>query len=188
MNNGISDYLELKFNSNIKISILKIADHQQKNKKLIQEYQNAESFYDHSHWIAGRWENTYCPISLLPTARKLFQIAVEFLESTCNKSTLIPHSVPGMENDGFWFNHMPPGSKTGLHDHKSGAFLSGVYYIKVPENSGNIVFQVDSESKEIISEEGKMILFPPSLKHQVHENQSNEDRISLAFNLYALPL
>ena len=38
------------------------------------------------------------------------------------------------------------------------------------------------------SEQGKMIIFNSDLEHSVEKNGSNEKRISLAFNLYTLPL
>ena len=33
-----------------------------------------------------------------------------------------------------------------------------------------------------------MIIFPSELKHAVAENKSQNDRVSLAFNLFTLPL
>ena len=38
------------------------------------------------------------------------------------------------------------------------------------------------------SKTGKLILFDSSIEHSVPENKSKEDRISIAFNLFSLPL
>ena len=38
------------------------------------------------------------------------------------------------------------------------------------------------------SQEGKMILFDSKIEHAVPINKSDKNRISLAFNLYSLPL
>lgn len=78
---------------------------------------------------------------------------------------------------------------------------SGVYYLQVPKNSGDIIFydprgtalagrkhsalyQKDSVSKSITPVEGQMILFDPLLLHAVTTNDSDEERISVAFNVY----
>jgi hypothetical protein len=66
-----------------------------------------------------------------------------------------------------------------------------VYYIKATGNEGNLrlinpltydKFVVDLNF-EITPITGKLILFPGWLKHQVLQNNSNNERISLAFNL-----
>jgi ectoine hydroxylase-related dioxygenase (phytanoyl-CoA dioxygenase family) len=62
----------------------------------------------------------------------------------------------------------------------------------VPAGSGQIQFR--KKSKEgwdewsVNSQTGKMVLFNSNVEHAVGENNSNDDRISLAFNLYTLPL
>ena len=87
--------------------------------------------------------------------------------------------------------HVHPGSK-----------ISGVYYVKVPKNSGSIVFEnssdpskyldpedviefneVNSSSWEIKPKENELLLFPSWLKHEVMPHLNlKEDRISIAFN------
>ena len=41
---------------------------------------------------------------------------------------------------------------------------------------------------EMKSQTGKLILFDSSVEHSVPENKSKENRISIAFNLFSLPL
>ena len=41
---------------------------------------------------------------------------------------------------------------------------------------------------EMKSQTGKLILFDSSIEHSVPENKSKENRISIAFNLFSLPL
>ena len=187
--NVLLDFIdEFNLAPNNKVYCLKVNSFQQINRNILDQFLAAEEFYEHSHWIQGRWENTYCPITLLPTVKKLFEQVIQWTSQKFKHSLIIPHSVPGMENNGFWFNQMPPESKTGLHDHKSASFLSGVYYLKVPENSGNIIFEEGENIREIQSIEGNLLLFSPSLMHRVTENRSASERVSLAFNLYTLPL
>jgi uncharacterized protein (TIGR02466 family) len=89
-----------------------------------------------------------------------------------------------------WVTKFLPGDTAQVHDHRSDV-LSGVYYIKATGNEGNLrlinpltydKFVVDLNF-EITPITGKLILFPGWLKHQVLQNNSNNERISLAFNL-----
>ena len=104
----------------------------------------------------------------------------------------------------MWININKKGDYNVTHDHPL-ALISGVFWVKTPENCGSLVFQspnsfaqalllnhIDPEiaqqqhydhSFSFTPKEGKMILFPANLLHLVEPNQSNEDRISIAFNL-----
>tara|TARA_X000000368_G_C22646610_1_gene543370 strand:- start:136 stop:522 length:387 start_codon:yes stop_codon:yes gene_type:complete len=82
------------------------------------------------------------------------------------------------------------------HNH-SNSWLSGVFYLKVPsklsKNDGNIKFSKHgynfpksnevSSSKIIEVNEGKLVMFPSSLYHETIPFESNEDRISIAFDV-----
>ena len=102
-----------------------------------------------------------------------------------------------------WININKKGDYNVMHIH-SGCELSGIFYLKIPPNSGILCFDsphvfADYEfacySEEFRSQdcvrnhhsiepkEGRMILFPPYLYHRVEPNQSDEDRISVSFNL-----
>jgi len=73
--------------------------------------------------------------------------------------------------------------------------LSGILWLKVPEGSGNIKFHDPNEMNNycliengntcygFLPKEGVMALFPSFLNHNVDLNMSDEDRISIAFNL-----
>ena len=93
------------------------------------------------------------------------------------------------------------------HAHQ-GSLLSAVFYVKVPENSGRITFSnpnallmesylhgknlnvnYDSVYYALSSiftmepKENSLIIFPSWLTHRVEPNGSDEDRISISFNL-----
>ena len=92
-------------------------------------------------------------------------------------------------------------SNYNLNHIHPGCLVSGVYYTKVPENSGAIYFnnpvgndiglsKFISNSlelrpfREYPSEEGELFLFPSWLDHGVLPNMNeNEDRISISFNV-----
>ena len=103
-----------------------------------------------------------------------------------------------------WVNINKKGNHNIRHIHPT-SNLSGVLWIKCPEKCGEIVFtspyefvgfkELESYSDKFIKEnnayiayrinpkEGYMILFPSHLAHRVNENKSDEDRISIAFNI-----
>ena len=102
----------------------------------------------------------------------------------------------------MWANINPPGGYNRPHIHPNSHF-SGVYYIKAPQNSGEIVFNdprsaahmvMPDRVKDIkppshlwrevrvIPLEGRMLMFPSWLWHCVEPNESNDIRISVSFN------
>ena len=103
-----------------------------------------------------------------------------------------------------WININKPGDYNIKHVHPTNN-LSGVLWIKCLENSGDIVFDSPNnfesflENKSYIDDfkksyfiddsyhcyptEGRIIVFPSHLEHHVQENKSNEDRISVSFNI-----
>jgi uncharacterized protein (TIGR02466 family) len=103
--------------------------------------------------------------------------------------------------ESMWININPPFSYNNFHTHIN-SYISGVFYIDVPENSGNIEFKhpailqplfvtedifeeynAYNSSKWIISpEQNQLIMFPGWLEHGVSQNLSEHDRISIAFN------
>ena len=103
-----------------------------------------------------------------------------------------------------WININKPGNYNVKHLHPTND-LSGVLLIKAPQNSGDIVFEspyefqayqeIDSYVDEFRNSfnidhsyyftpiDGRMLIFPSHLMHEVEENLSNEDRISVSFNI-----
>jgi len=92
--------------------------------------------------------------------------------------------VLGMIAIGFWFNAMGPGHRTAPHHHdENDELLSAVYYIRVPENSGDLILHTAGKSISIHPQEGKLVLFAPALLHEVTTNLSAELRLSVAVNI-----
>lgn len=99
-----------------------------------------------------------------------------------------------------WMNSNPPGGMNAPHTHP-GAHWSGVYYVSQPKvetgKSGKIEFlnpRTDlpnwrllnapafGAKKSIRPEPGEMILFPSYLVHWVYPNETEEERVTVAFN------
>jgi len=91
-------------------------------------------------------------------------------------------------------------------EHVHGEVFSGVFYLSAPDESGKLVIQnpginkmwkgcsltsqknqFTGESIRIEPVEGNIILFPSYIPHSVETNNHDEERISISFNLIALP-
>ena len=138
-----------------------------------------------THLFAGRYENIYLNEQHIPVLASLVKEAVSLAESILNVKNL---------RAGYWFNYMPPGATTTLHTHDDDdELLSCVYYVNVPENSGNLILYDDSAKNnrkkiEISSTTGDFIFFKPDVRHEVTENRSAEFRLSIGFNFGPEPV
>jgi uncharacterized protein (TIGR02466 family) len=105
----------------------------------------------------------------------------------------------------YWVNINYRNSSNQQHSH-AGSLLSAVFYVKVPENSGDIFFRNPNVNLQtaylnhwhllekiknttvtlgeirIRPKENMLIIFPSWLEHFVESNNSDEERISIAFN------
>ena len=84
-----------------------------------------------------------------------------------------------------WINFSYPKSYNKSHNHSldfNKNIFSGVYYVKVPEESGDLIFP--NSGDRISPKEGMTVLFHSSIWHAVEPNLSNDLRISFAFNYY----
>ena len=97
----------------------------------------------------------------------------------------------------YWCSVNNFGSFNKPHEHH-GAVISGVYYVSIPKNSGDIVFmnqnrdmvyqpikQYNKYNSSVWTTEPKenlCLLFPSYLMHYVEPNLSKEERISISFN------
>jgi uncharacterized protein (TIGR02466 family) len=103
-----------------------------------------------------------------------------------------------LNNLNYWINKNYKGSSNKPHCHGLDC-LSGVYYLNVPKNSGDLVFlNIDKnmcKNKKFIDDanfysefiiqpkEYDLILFFSETIHYVQSNNSDKDRISMAFNI-----
>ncbi len=93
------------------------------------------------------------------------------------------------------------GGSANLRHQHGNSTISGAYYVRAPENSGDIVFYdprpaavyfhpntvspntLNAQINGISPREGALILFPSYLDHSVNENLSNNERIVISFNI-----
>jgi hypothetical protein len=130
-----------------------------------------------SHHFEGRFENTYIEAADIPDIAPLLDVVMQ------HAGQLLGVAVDSLQA-GFWFNAMETGQRTTLHHHdENDELLSAVYYVRVPEHSGNLILHADDSKIVVHPREGKLVMFAPALKHEVTVNHSPELRLSVAFNV-----
>jgi len=101
---------------------------------------------------------------------------------------------------GCWANVNPPGGHNPSHSHPNN-YLSGVYYVAIPAGEGKIRFEDPRIQAQVMMpavteltpnngncvnlgvKPGRLLVFPSWLAHSVSANRSQENRISISFNL-----
>jgi uncharacterized protein (TIGR02466 family) len=129
---------------------------------------------------------------------RILQVCQRIAESQNFKPNVILQSQ-------VWLNISPPGASNQIHFHPNCHF-SGVYYVSLdaPE-CGSIFFRDPRIASRMMTypvekateftaselgmrpEEGRMYVFPGWLEHGVEENLSSRDRVSISFNVLAVP-
>jgi len=142
---------------------------------------NENQFLNQTHYFQGRYENIYINPEFIPALK----ILIEHI-----KQEISLHLNEDVNNIkfGFWINVMHPEQTTSRHCHDDlDEVLSGVYYVKVPPHSGDLVFYAD-DTITLTPQEGLLVLFSPALEHEVKKNDSDEVRLSIGFNASLLSI
>ena len=118
--------------------------------------------------------------------------------------------VTTLEFANIWININNKGGYNEVHTHP-GSLMSGAFYVKVPPEEkgdcGSITFHKNAMEGYVTHslglaedlskaeaphthatmsyppKEGRLVLFPSWISHGVRENETEEDRISISFNL-----
>lgn len=143
--------------------------------------------------LVGGWKSPWRLLAhrafapLEEQARACFAQVLEQLQAPQN----LPFDLQGAVNwsDQYSYNLQ--------HGHAQ-ALLSGVYYLTVPDNSGDLIFHepragakysplrtaspMSSEPVAITPKVGELVIFPAWLEHSVNQSQSDQPRISIPIN------
>lgn len=143
----------------------------------------------------GGWQSTDFDMDqyreLKPVKKIIAQKVDEFAKSIGPKAKL--------EMSNAWLNINQRGDYNSEHYHPF-AIFSGVIYISVNEDSGNIEFNNNTailHYQEVLNDDsglfyrkaiykprnGMILIFPAWTPHSVSANRSNEPRISISFNI-----
>jgi hypothetical protein len=143
---------------------------------LQQQLESSSDNLHKTHYFDGRYENIYLNRNLLPELKQLM-----------TEARGVAADILDMEEDalsvGFWFNYMPPGHITTLHTHNDiDELLSGVIYLTVPQNSGNLILKLKEQDIELEPVIGNYVFFDPATPHEVSKNCSTQSRLSIGMN------
>ena len=145
----------------------------------------------------GGWHSSEILLPMPQDLRNLFSNLEIFVNQNCFKHI----GVPNLKFGNFWVNINTPNSYNLAHDHQN-SILSGVYYVSVPyDNMGDLVLHRGDTAEYFLKSDVERIgtktnsfvavkkpiesvfyIFPSWVKHHVESNNSQGDRISIAFN------
>lgn len=145
----------------------------------------------------GGWHSSEIPTPIPQDLEKLFNDLTVFVNDVGARYTGISNLVLG----NWWININGKHDYNVPHDHQN-SILSGVYYVSVPaENTGNLILHRGDTAEFFLTSkvqreatmanalmvdcpptESSFYLFPSWVKHSVERNESNQERISIAFN------
>lgn len=164
-----------------------------KNEALQQKAENPNTvaFSNNGCW---RSEFKYKDISwLMQGMTELLNIAMDYYKKS--DPTFIEKSKRYMKPEvTYWTNVNEPGSKNVLHNHDLHHFVA-CYYLQ-SEDTGSLVFSNPANLMEnchpdspFVSQmayppkTGDLLLWPGWMPHETEVNYSNQQRISIAFNI-----
>ena len=127
-----------------------------------------------------------------------FEPLVNEIKQFCKS---LPLNISEVSVEQLWFNINKKNDWNIIHNHGSHYHLSGTYYVRVPENSGRIVFR-DPRPGQLLNNfmmerfdnnelyykdimEGLLMIWPSYVDHFVEPSQTNEERISISFDIIA---
>lgn len=188
-----------------------VQDLLKKDSSLLKEL-HKESYKIRNHDVAGQqWSKknypggytSYGSLSELHKFSSTFEQLKKRLDGAVKKyaqSLEMDLKNHKLEITNLWINIMPPKVYHGLHLHPLSS-ISGTIYLKVPKHSGGLKFEdprmtcfmgsvprlpdASDENRRFINIDprpGQVLLFESWLRHEVTQNLSGEDRLSLSFN------
>ena len=148
------------------------------NRQILDAYRGLGEgdFSRRTHHFGGRYENLYLERQRIPALARVLEGA------TAYAAEILAMPVRDLRC-GFWLNDMGPGQATSRHTHAElDELLSGVYYVEVPPDSGELVV-FDRRMRTLVQPEpGMLVFFRPEVPHEVSVNRSGGHRLSVGMN------
>ena len=131
-----------------------------------------------------------------------FVDAVSDMSMSCLNDYGYVNGAYKLEMLNGWFNVNQKGNSNQIHTH-GGSFISGTYYVQAEQDQSELIFYKNFTEDFVISsagqidnftaisgatcryppKTGRLILFPSYVPHGVMPSTSDNERISLAFNM-----
>jgi uncharacterized protein (TIGR02466 family) len=133
--------------------------------------------------VVGRYEDTKFPMN------KEFEKILNYIQDQFKYL-----HKKNLKLTSFWSHIHEKNMSTLTHNHietedyEGTKYLSGVYYVQVPEKSGHFVLHYPfneyvTRQFAVMPKASEFFLFSSAMNHDVTRNLSNELRISVSFNL-----
>ena len=140
----------------------------------------------------GGWQS-----ELYDSKNEMFEPLINEIREFCSH---LPLNIKEIIIPQLWVNVNKRGDWNIIHQH--GQYdLSGTYYVKVPKDSGRLVFRDprpaaignkfminrfdNGEFKNVNVMEGMLGIWPAHLDHFVEPSNTDEERISISFDIIA---
>jgi len=172
-----------------------------KDAKNIKENKSLDQGYFISDDLIGHFKLTNLEQRIYNSLEN-YLAAVQWTATLKEADPIIPNKGAGnFKIMNSWMNIGVKGTRHEYHCHP-GYTIAGVYYFRVSDEQGGICFnnpnlmlyhadfpegRTSPQSIEYIPRDGEIILFPAWLQHSTVENNSDEERISIAFNINFIP-
>lgn len=161
--------------------------------KLLEEKDQNRYPYDYGYTSYASTSNILSTEQLCPL-EKFISVAVQEVHEKLN----LPLSGP-LRLINSWVSINRKHCTHERHNHLPSTW-SGVYYVQADNNDGNITFFNEHMKSNwpycstdlnnpltrpiftVQPETGLLLIFPSYLEHQVHENKTDNERISISFN------
>lgn len=176
--------------------IHEVQDYQSMNDKLVQELALLRESTGYTNPANGAWQSR-ANLNKLEAFKPLMDC---FSAGSTRVLDFLKVEYEGFEITDSWANLNPPGHSHVIHTHPNN-YLSGVYYLRAPKDSGDIEF-IDPRQQALVlqprlkaqtphnawkqriaPQDGQLLIFNSWFQHQVKENMSQQDRISISFNI-----
>ena len=188
--------------------MIEFDDFQQINQGILDEMGRVD--WDAEHTRSGRTaevqdryqEDVFITTALVPSVSAVLSAFVYCCERIAEESEWDLRNNEIRVSD-LWAHVTPPGKSTQCHHHLPD-HLSCAYYVRTPQNCGNLRLLDDRKYRigeptpatpnaltghwiDVPAREGLMVIFPSWLNHQVGENRANEARVSISMNAALMP-
>jgi uncharacterized protein (TIGR02466 family) len=162
-----------------------------------------EGHYKEGYFISDQLLKKHNMINL---EKRIYECIERYAAGVEWTAQLADPVIPGSKSGRWkimnsWINIAEKGVKHDFHAHP-GYTVAGVYYFRVSDEQGGLAWnnpnpiiynagfpegRTSPQCVEYIPSDGDLILFPAWLQHSTHENKTDEERISVAFNLNWIP-
>lgn len=161
--------------------------------------------YSEGYFISDQLIDKHNMVNLKNRINEAVDRYVRYVEWTAlanEPDPVIEHKAKGnWKIMNSWINIAEKGVKHDFHSHP-GYTIAGVYYFRVSDEQGGISWnnpnpiiynagfpegRTSPQCIELVPNDGDIILFPAWLQHSTHTNTTDEERISVAFNVNYIP-